>query len=116
MKKDDKVKYDKVHKAIEPTWKIGNRVLLQGLTVKPGAAKVIMKQHFVGPYIILNIMVGLPDVGPAYRLADKKTGKILRNLVSNDRMKRYNVNRQEFNAHLPRLQTGSRAQTQQTQN
>ena len=93
VKLDDKLKYDKAHKAIEPTWKVGNRVLLQELTVKQGASKVITKPRIVGPYIMQDIVVGRPDVGPAYHLADEKTGKILRNIVSNDRMKRYNVNR-----------------------
>jgi len=115
VKKDDKVRYDKAHKVVEPTWKIGETVLLQESTIKPGASKVITKQRFVGPYIIQDIVVGRPDVGPAYRLVDKKTGKPLRNLVSNDRLKKYNVNRQEFNARLPRM-TESRSQTQHPQN
>ena len=112
MKKDDKVQYNKAHEVIEPTWKIGGTVLLQESTVKPGASKVITKQRFVGPYIIQDIVVGHPDVGPAYRLVDEKTGKPLHNLVSNDRLKKYNVNRQEFNVRLPRL-TESRSQMQQ---
>ena len=70
--KDDKMRYDKAHKAIEPSWKVGETVLLQELTVKPRASKVM-----VGPYIIQDIVVGRPDVGPAYRLVDKKTGKPL---------------------------------------
>jgi len=115
VKKDDKVRYDKAHKVVEPTWKIGETVLLQETTVKPGASKVITKQRFVGPYIIQDIVVGRPDVGPAYRLVDEKTGKPLHNLVSNDRLKKYNVNRQEFNARLPRM-TESRSQTQHLQN
>jgi len=45
----------------------------------------------------------------------KKNGKPLRNLISNDRLKKYNVNRQEFNVRLPRL-TESRPQMQQPQN
>jgi len=115
VKKDDKVRYDKAHKVIEPTWKIGDTVLLQESTVRPGASKVITKQRFVGPYIIQYIVVGRPDVGPAYHLVDEKTGKPLRDLVSNDRLKKYNVNRQELNARLPRL-TESRSQMQQPQN
>jgi len=72
VKQDNKVRYDKAHKVIEPTWKIGDTVLLQESTVKPGASKVITKQHFVRPYIIQDIVVGHPDVGPAYRLVDEK--------------------------------------------
>jgi len=81
VKKDDKIKYDKAHKVMEPSSKIGDTVLLQESTVKPGASKVIMKQRFVGSYIIQDIVVGRRDVGPAYRLVDEKTGKVLRNLV-----------------------------------
>jgi len=114
VKKDHKERYDKAHKVVEPTWKIGETVLLQESTVKPGASKVITKQRFIGPYIIQDIVVGRPDVGPAYRLIDEKTGKPLRNLVSNDRLKKYNVNRQQFNARLPRL-TESRSETPQRQ-
>ena len=43
--------------------------------VKPGSSKVITKQRFVGPYVIKEIVVGRPDVGQAYRLIDKVTGK-----------------------------------------
>ena len=52
VKKDDKVRYDKEHKVVEPTWKIRETVSLQESTVKPGASKVITKQRFVGPYIL----------------------------------------------------------------
>jgi len=87
VKKDDKVRYNKAHKVIEPTWKIGDTVLLQESTIKPGVSKVITKQHFDGPYIIQDIVVGHPNVGPTYRLVDEKTGKPLCNLVSNNRLK-----------------------------
>jgi len=77
VKKEDKVKYYRAHKAIEPTWKVGNSVLLQESTVKPGSSKVITKQRFVGPYIIQDIVVGRPDVGQAYRLVDETSGSAM---------------------------------------
>jgi len=42
-----------------------------------------------------------PDVGQAYRLVDEATGVELRHLASNDRLKRYNTDRERFNARLP---------------
>jgi len=63
VKLDDKTKYDRAHKAVEPTWKVGDKVLLQESTVKPGASKVITKQRFIGPYVIKDIVVGRLDVG-----------------------------------------------------
>jgi len=65
VKLADKAKYDEAHNAIEPTWKIGDKVLLQETTVKPGSSKIITEQRFVGPYVIKDV-VGHPDVGQAY--------------------------------------------------
>jgi len=109
------VKYDKAKNAVEPSWKVGDQVLLQDISVKPGSSRVITKPRFVGPYIIKDVVVGRPDVGKAYRLVDENTGKALRHLVSNDRLKKYDVNRQNFNARLPSLQTGSGVQMQPSQ-
>ena len=101
VKVDDKIKYDRAHKAIAPTWKVGDRVLLSESSVKPGSSKVITRQRFVGPYVIKEIVIGRPDVGQAYRLVDETTGIELRHLASNDRLKRYNTDRERFNARLP---------------
>jgi len=87
----------------EPTWRVGDRVLLQETQVKPGAFKIISKQRFIGPFVIRNILAGRPDIGQAYELVDETTGKRLRNFVSNYRLKRYNVGRQTFNKRLPSL-------------
>jgi len=110
----DKMKYDKANKVVEPTWKVGDHVLLQDNTVKPGLSHIITRPRFVGPYIITDIVTGRPDVGKAYQLVDKNSGKALRHLVSNDRLKRYDINRQNFNRRLPSLQVESRPQTTST--
>ena len=99
------MKYDKEKKATEQTWKVGDHVLLQDTSVKPGSSRVITKQRFVGPYVMKDIVVGCPDIGQAYHLINEVTGKELRHFASNDRLKQYNVNRAEFNVRLPSLQT-----------
>jgi len=43
-------------------------------------------------------------VGVAYQLVNQDSGKVVRNLVTNDRLKRYNVDRDDFNRRLPSLQ------------
>jgi len=115
VKVDDKIKYDRAHKAIEPTWKVGDRVLLSETNVKPGSSKVITRQRFVGPDVIKEIVVGHPDVGQSYRLVDEATGVELRHLASNDRLKQYNTDRKQFNARLPSRHVGPGAGTQQQQ-
>ena len=103
VKQDDKLRYDRSHKVAQPSWKVGDRVLLEETQVRPGASRVVTKERFIGPYTIQNIIVGQPDIGQAYELLDETTGKTLRNLVSNDRLKRYNVDRSSFTARLPKL-------------
>ena len=66
---------------------------------------MLTRQRFEGPYIIEEIVKGRPDVGSAYMLRNKETGKPIHNLVSNDRLKAYNVDRRQFNERLPRIQT-----------
>ena len=101
----DKQKYDRSHRVVEPKWKVGDKVLLHDSQVKPGAAKVLTKQRYFGPYIIKQVVKGRENVGEAYRLLNETTGKTLKNLVSNDRLKNYNVDRRDYNARLPKLQT-----------
>ena len=66
---------------------------------------MLTKQRFEGPYIIEELVKGRPDVGTAYMLRNKEIGKPIHNLVSNDRLKAYNVDRRQFNERLPRIQT-----------
>ena len=108
LKTNDKRRYDKYNKTVLPSWKVGDRVLLQDMQIRPGASNVISKQRFTGPYVIKKIVKGRPDIGIAYQLMDDLSGKILRNLVSNDRLKRYNINREKFNEKLPRINVKER--------
>ena len=111
MKLDDKHMYDKAHRVVTPSWKVNDRVLLRDNRVKPGALKVVTRQRFFGPYVIKQVVQGRPNVGVAYQLVDEKTGRIIRNLVTSDRLKAFNVNRDNFNKRLPRFNTGIDAQT-----
>jgi len=71
----------------------------------------VTRQRFFGPCIIKQVVQGRPNVGVAYQLVDEKTGRVLRNLVTSDRLKAFNVNRDNFDKRLPRFNTGIDAQT-----
>jgi len=101
MKRTEKLAYDKAHKAVTPTWKVDDLVLLKDDRVKAGAVKVVTKQRFFGPYVI--VVKGRPDLGFAYQLVEANTGCVLRNLVTSDRLKAFNANRENFNKRLPPL-------------
>ena len=114
MKLDEKQMYDKAHKVISPSWKVNDRVLLRDNRVRPGALKVVTRQRFFGPYIIKQVVQGRPNVGVAYQLMDEKTGRVIRNLVTNDRLKAFDVNRDNFNKRLPRFNVGTDAQASES--
>ena len=75
IKLEDKARYDKSHAIVEPSWAVGDYVLLKSDTCKPGASKVLTKQRFTGPFIIQKVVKGRQDIGQAYQLVDEQTGK-----------------------------------------
>ena len=75
MKQNDIVRYSRAHKVANPTWKVGDRVLLACPQVRSGTPHVITKPRFEGPNILTGIIAGRPDVGQAYELTHEATGK-----------------------------------------
>ena len=53
--------------------------------------------------MIKQVVKGRTDVGFAYQLVEANTGRVLRNLVTSDRLKAFNANRENFNKRLPPL-------------
>jgi len=72
-------------------------------TVTAGSLKVVTRQHYTGPYVIQNIVKGRPEIGPAYQLLDKKSGKTLKNWATHDRLKLCNVDRDKFSERLRKM-------------
>jgi len=77
-------------------------VLLENKKVKPGVVKVLTRQRFLG---LREIVQNRPGFGAAYQLVTQD-GKIVKNLVTSDRLKAYNVDRTDFTKRLPRLING----------
>ena len=80
-----------------------DEVLLQETQVKPGSSRVLTKQRYFGPYVIKTVYSSGPS--RCWKGLPVSTGKTLRNLVTNDRLKRYDTERQRFEARLPKIQT-----------
>ena len=108
MKITEKQTYDKSHRVKTPTWKPGDRVLIREDSLRPGSPVVLTRKRFAGPFVISRVVKGRDDVGIAYELKNESTGKLTRNLVSNDRLKAYNTDREQFTKRLPKLETASK--------
>ena len=115
MKIEDKERYDRSNRTVDPQWAVGDYVLLRDDSYKPGSSKVITRHRFTGPYIVQKIVKGKQDVGCAYQLIEERTGKPVRYLVNHDRIKKYDVDRSEFNKRLPRINTGEDAAVSEVQ-
>jgi len=109
MKIEDKEHYDRLNRTVDPQWAVGDYVLLRDDSYKPGSSKVITRHRFTGPFVVQKIVKGKQDIGCAYQLIDEQTAKPVKYLVTHDRMKKYDVNREDFNMRLPRINTGEDA-------
>jgi len=68
-----KVVYDNRHNVSSPTFKVGDKVLLQDKRVKPNSDQVLTKR----PFFIGDVIQGQADKGQAYKLINEKTGETL---------------------------------------
>jgi len=96
--KDD---YDKRHNVKLPTFKIGDKVLLEDKRVRPGSDQVLTQRPYCGPYFIADTIAG-DGIGEAYKLIHVQSGRSIKSLVSGDRLKHYEVdNREKLTERLP---------------
>jgi len=104
VKLDDKKQYDKQNKVQEPSWTVGQKVLLCDKRIRPHSDKVVTHRPFnAGPFFIADIVQGQAGIGKAFRLIDVESGKSVNKLVSGDRLKAYMTDRTHFSSKLPRL-------------
>ena len=82
----DAIAYNKRHHAAEPKFKAGDEVYLLDRRIKPRSDQVITHRNYSKRYIIVE-KVESPNTGPAYRVADIKTGQTLKSLVAPHRLK-----------------------------
>ena len=100
IKQEEQAAYNKRNRVAAPTWKVGQRVLLEDRAVKPNSNVVLTKRPFRGPYLITDIIKG-PGYGASYRLIEVSSGRTHRYLVSSERLKAYDDNRAELDINLP---------------
>ena len=73
-------------------------------TVRPGSSKIVTRQRFTGPFMIKNVVKSRDDIETAYQLINKKTGKVVRNLVTHDLLKACDIDRESFSQRLPSME------------
>ena len=93
--------YDKRHNVVEPQWSVGDNVLILDKKVPVGSPSVLTYPQYHGPFYISDV-VQQGSIGTAYRLINVDTGKVVKNLVGTDRLKKYTADdRSKISARLP---------------
>jgi len=106
-KQEMKAEYDKRNKVKDPTFKVGDKVLLESKRVKPGSDCVLTQRPFSGPYFVSDVIAG-NGIGEAHKLIHVNNGRSIKSLVSGDRLKLYEVDKRgELSGRLPGVQAPS---------
>ena len=98
-----KAAYDRRHAVKAPTFRIGDVVLLLDRRVKPNLDRVLTHKPYKDVYMISDIIRGDDKIGPSQRLVRQRDGQPVKNLVSADRIKLYNENRDSLDILNPPL-------------
>ena len=102
---EDKQVYDSRHKAVLPSFYIGQNVLLRTFRPDIKNNKILTYRPYTGPYIITGIFES-DACGAAYRLVEGDTGKPLRRLITGDRLKAYHTDPQAVKLPMTYKQIG----------
>jgi len=94
-KQEMKHAYDARHNVKEPTFQVGQKVLLRDPRIKAGATQILTKKPYVGTYIVKEVVQNSENIGPAYKLVNEQTGKEIARLVNYDRLKLYKTEEKE---------------------
>jgi len=102
-KEEDSAQYNKKHHAKEPNWHVGQAVLLKDGRIKPHSDVVVTHKPYSSTvYYIADIVQG-PGIGVAYKLIDANSGVSMRRLVTSDRLRPLDNDRELLKSRLPPL-------------
>ena len=101
MKKEDEQAYNKRNKVVQPTWRVGETVLLENRKIKPNSDVVLSHKPYEGPFYVSERVQNDPTIGATYRLIEVDSGRSYRYLVNGDRLRPYHARRDDLNNRLP---------------
>ena len=92
---NDERQFNRRHRVQVPKWSVGQQVLFEKSRVT--------NEKFTGPYFV-SAVVQKDDIGSCYQLTRVSDGKLLKYLISGDRLRLYTVpQRRDFLAKYPPL-------------
>ena len=84
-----KENYDRRYKNKEADYRVGDMVLLRDNRTEANSNRLLTRKPYLNNKFIITKIIEHSDIGPAYKITNQKTGKIVKNLVNFDRIKRF---------------------------
>jgi len=83
--------YDKKYKVKIPDYSVGQTVLLKDNRIEANSNKLLTRRPYQNDEFLIVEVVQSGNIGPAYKLLNKSTVKLIKNLVNFDRIKAFHT-------------------------
>ena len=84
-----KENYDRRHKTKEADHCVGDTVLLRDNRIEANSNRLLTRKPYLNDKFTVTEVIAHNGIGPAYKIMNQRTGKVLKNLVNFDRLKRF---------------------------
>jgi len=83
-----KENYDRWYKTKEANYRVGDTVLLQDNRIETNSNRLLKRKLYLNDKFTIIEVIEHSGIGPAYKIMNQRTGKMVKNLVNFDRIKR----------------------------
>jgi len=83
--------YDRKYKVKTPDYCVGQTVLLKDNRIEANSNKLLTRRPYLNDEFLIVEVVQNDNIGPAYKLLNRRTGKLIKNLVNFDRVKAFHT-------------------------
>ena len=84
-----KENYDRRYKTKEADYRVGDTVLLRDNQIETNSNRLLTRKPYLNEKFTIIEVIEHSGIGPAYKIMNQKTGKMVKNLVNFDRIKRF---------------------------
>jgi len=84
-----KENYDRRYKTKKADYRVGDVVLLRDNRIEANSNRLLTKKPYLNDKFIITEIIEHSGIGPAYKIMNQRTGKMVKNLVNFDRIKRF---------------------------
>jgi len=84
-----KENYDRRYKTKEADYRVGDTVLLRDNRTETNSNRLLTRKPYLNDKFTIIEVIKHSGIGPAYKIINQRTGKMVKNLVNFDRIKKF---------------------------